>query len=82
MTFFDYLAKGKNNRSSSSDLLFINNLEEFSEDLLLLKVENSFIRFYFRDFIKYLFLKIILKQYLVKKYKKNKKYYNKKNKKK
>ena len=78
MTFFDYVAKGKNNRSRSSDLLFINNLDEFKEDLLLLKIENSFIRFYFRDFIKFLFLKIILKHYLVKKYKKNKKYYNKK----
>lgn len=40
------------------------NINSLTDDILNLKMENSFIRFYFRDFFKYYFFKLLLNSYI------------------
>jgi hypothetical protein len=62
---FDYSIKNKNIKLiNNSNKLLKTSLNSLNEDILNLKVENSFIRFYFRDFFKYYFFKIFLKSYI------------------
>ena len=62
---FDFSINNKNIKLlNNSTKLLKTNLNSLNEDILNLKIENSFIRFYFRDFFKYYFFKIFLKSYI------------------
>lgn len=49
---------------NNSKKLLKNKLRNLNVDIVNLKIENTFIRCYFRDFFKYYFFKIFLKSYM------------------